>query len=99
MDVGGGRGLRRGETADLIGELAVMLGAGQDLDTASAEWAMDQILEGSATSAQIAGFVERRLAQCRYVRGQLRLDRGPLSEEEATAELRRWWAEQAEAAG
>jgi anthranilate phosphoribosyltransferase len=31
--------------------------AGRDLDPSSAEWAMDQILAGEATSAQIAGFV------------------------------------------
>ena len=31
--------------------------SGQDLDEASAAWAMNQILSGEATSAQIAGFV------------------------------------------
>jgi general secretion pathway protein F len=34
MELSGSCGLHRGETADLIGELAVMLGAGQDLDNA-----------------------------------------------------------------
>lgn len=34
MEIGRGGALRRQETADLIGELAVMLGAGQDLDSA-----------------------------------------------------------------
>ena len=34
MEFGGDGGLRLGETAELIGELAVMLGAGQDLDNA-----------------------------------------------------------------
>ncbi len=34
MELGRGAALRRQETADLIGELALMLGAGQDLDSA-----------------------------------------------------------------
>ncbi len=42
--------------SDTWPDVLATLVAGDDLDTASTSWAMDEILSGNATSAQIAGF-------------------------------------------
>ena len=42
--------------SDTWPDVLATLVAGQDLDSASTSWAMEEILAGSATPAQIAGF-------------------------------------------
>lgn len=73
MELGRGAALRRQEVADLIGELAVMLGAGQDLDGALrflVESAGNPRLRGVATALRDAVRDGSSLADALAARGE-----------------------------